>query len=103
MTSGWLHRPHGDQKGNWEPPFSRDKNPEDRRLTLERGDKTLERAELGKDQGVPGTAKARDGKPDLGSVGAGLAGVRASPGPRLALRLALCPVLSPGPIPAPTW
>lgn len=55
MASWWLHVPQavGAQKGNYEPPFSRDKIPEDRRLTLEIGGKILERAEMGGDQGVP--------------------------------------------------
>lgn len=58
VTSWWLHVPHavGAQEGNSEPPFSRDTNPEDRRLILEIGNKILERAEMGGDQGVPGCA-----------------------------------------------
>lgn len=42
VTSQWLHMQFGAQK-NSEPSFSRVKNPEERRLILEKGDKILKR------------------------------------------------------------
>lgn len=90
----------GAQKGHCEPPFSREKNPEERRLILEKGDKILKTVKMRGEQKVPDVAKVRDRKPGLWIVGARLAGVR--DGPSLAA-MSPAPFLSPGPIPAPTW
>lgn len=74
--------------------FSRDKNPEERRLILKRGDKILKNVKMRGKYNVPDVAKVRDRKPGLCVVGARLAGVMA--GPRWLLRV-LPPFLAQAP------
>lgn len=104
MTSWWLHVLRGAQKGNCEPLFSRDKNPEERRLILEIGDKILERT-VWKRPRSPRNGKGKEQKARSleHRYQAGRCEGRPQGPHWRCCQLALCPVLSPGPIPAPTW
>ena len=80
--------------------FFRDKNPKE--SPRDRKQNPKETVKMRGDQKVPDEAKVRDRKQNLRVAGAGIAGLRAGPGPSLQL-LALPPFLHPDPNPAPTW